>query len=75
MHTKPLPAPHVLGNTDAERIDNAARALFSMSKDDLLRIEARLTRTREEKAGDEDRLIGGRHAGTSVADPAPFCHV
>jgi hypothetical protein len=38
---KPLPAPHVPGDTEAERIDNAARALFGVSKDDLLKAEGK----------------------------------
>jgi hypothetical protein len=38
---KPLPAPHVPGNTEFERFDNAMRQVFSVSKDDLLKKEAR----------------------------------
>jgi hypothetical protein len=37
---KPLPAPYVPGDTDAERMDNAVRRMFSVSKADVLRREA-----------------------------------
>jgi hypothetical protein len=46
---KPLPVPHVPGNTDAERMDNAVRALFSVSKRDLLKAEAKEKRARQQK--------------------------
>jgi hypothetical protein len=36
---KPLPAPHVHGNTEAERMDNAVRRMFSVSKEDILQAE------------------------------------
>jgi len=49
---KPSPPPHVPGNTDAERMDNAVRALFSVSKEDLLKAEAKekLARARKKRA-------------------------
>ena len=37
---KPLPAPNVPGNTDAERFDNAVRKIFSVVKEERLRHEA-----------------------------------
>jgi hypothetical protein len=43
---KPLPPPHVPGDTEAERFDNAVRKMFSVSKEDLLREEAKLKRAR-----------------------------
>ena len=46
---KPLPAPHVPGNTEAERFDNAVRKLFTVSKEDYLKEEARRIRARERK--------------------------
>lgn len=46
---KPLPAPPVPGNTDAERMDNALRKLFTASKDDYMKEEARRTQARERK--------------------------
>jgi hypothetical protein len=46
---KPLPPPNVPGNTDAERMDNAVRKLFAVSKEDYLREEARLKRARGRK--------------------------
>jgi len=46
---KPLPAPNVPGNTDAERFDNAVRKMFSVSKDDLLKREAKWKRSQARK--------------------------
>jgi hypothetical protein len=46
---KTLPAPHVSGNTDAERFDNAVRKIFTVSKDDILRAEAKWKRARARK--------------------------
>lgn len=37
---KPLPAPHVPGTTDAERMDAAVRQMFSVSKQELEKREA-----------------------------------
>ncbi len=36
---KPLPAPHVPGNTEFERFDNAVRQVLIVSKTKLLRRE------------------------------------
>lgn len=46
---KPLPAPNVPGNTDAERMDNALRTVLSVSKADLLKAEAAWKRGRARK--------------------------
>jgi hypothetical protein len=46
---KPSPAPHVPGNTDAERMSNALRMVLTVSKEDLLKKEARLKRASEKK--------------------------
>jgi hypothetical protein len=46
---KPLPAPPVPGDTDAERFDNAVRKLFTVSKEDLLKEEAKWNRARARK--------------------------
>jgi len=46
---KPLPPPEVPGSTDAERMDNALRAVLTVSKEELLRREARWKRARERK--------------------------
>ena len=46
---KPLPAPNVPGNTDAERFDNAFRAILTVSKKDLLKAEAKWKRARARK--------------------------
>jgi hypothetical protein len=45
----PLPPPAVPGETDAERMDNAVRKLFTVSKDAYLKEEARLKRARGRK--------------------------
>jgi hypothetical protein len=46
---KPLPAPNIPGDTDAQRFDNAVRKLFTVSKEDYLKEEARLKKLRERK--------------------------
>jgi hypothetical protein len=46
---KPLPAPHVPGNTEAEKFDNAVRKMFSVSKEELLKREAKWKRARTRK--------------------------
>ncbi len=46
---KPLPAPSVPGNTEAERMDNAVRKLFTVSKEAYLKEEDRLKKRRERK--------------------------
>jgi len=32
---KPLPPPHIPGNTEFERFDNAVRMMFTVSKEEL----------------------------------------
>jgi hypothetical protein len=46
---KPAPAPHVPGNTEAERMSNAVKKLFSVSKEAYLKEEERLKRARARK--------------------------
>jgi hypothetical protein len=46
---KPLPAPDVPGNTDAERFDNAFRKILTVSKADLLKAEENWKRARARK--------------------------
>ncbi|HEY6348322.1 MAG TPA: hypothetical protein VI636_02830 [Candidatus Angelobacter sp.] len=46
---KPLPPPNVPGKTEYERFDNALRQVLSVSKDDLLKMEAREKRKKERK--------------------------
>lgn len=46
---KPSPLPHVPGNTEAEKFDHAVRKLFSVSKEDYLKEEARLKKIRDRK--------------------------
>jgi len=47
---KPQPAPNVPGKTEAQRFDNAFRAMFRVSKDDVLKEEAKQKRAKERKA-------------------------
>ena len=49
LRMKPAPAPNVPGNTEAERFDYAVRKLFTVSKEDYLKEEARLKKLRERK--------------------------
>ena len=46
---KPLPPPYVPGKTEGERMDNAVRRMFSVSKEALLRHEAKEARERGRK--------------------------
>jgi hypothetical protein len=46
---KPHSPPHVPGKTEAERFDNAVRKMFTVSKEDYLKEEARLKRVRDSK--------------------------
>ena len=46
---KPLPPPAVPGNTDAERMDNALRRFFTVSKADYDKAEAGRKKQRERK--------------------------
>jgi hypothetical protein len=47
---KPAPAPHVPGNTEAERLDNAIRKMFTVSKKELEKREAKWKRARKRRA-------------------------
>ena len=44
---KPLPAPQVHGKTEFERFDNAVRQVLTVSKEELLRREAREKKTKK----------------------------
>jgi hypothetical protein len=44
-----LPAPNVPGNTDAERFDSAVRKMFTVSKADVLKAEAKWKRSKTRK--------------------------
>ena len=46
---KPLPAPDVPGDSEAERMDNAVRKFLSVSKDDLLKEEKKWKRSKARK--------------------------
>jgi hypothetical protein len=46
---KPHPPPHVPGNTEFERFDNAVRKMFTVSKEDVLKAEAKWRRARARK--------------------------
>lgn len=55
---KPLPPPNVPGNTEAERMDNAVRKLFTVSKEAYLKEEGRLKMLRERKKRTAKRPTG-----------------
>ena len=46
---KPLPPPRVPGDTEAERFDNAVRKMFTVSKEDVLKAEAKWKKQRARK--------------------------
>jgi hypothetical protein len=46
---KPAPAPNIPGDTEAERFSNAVSRMFSVSKDELLKREAKWKRTQAKK--------------------------
>ena len=46
---KPLPAPDVPGKTEFQRFDNAVRQVLSVSKEELLKREAKEKRKKEWK--------------------------
>lgn len=46
---KPLPAPHVPGDTEFQRFDNAMRKILSVSKSELLKREAEEKKARGNK--------------------------
>lgn len=46
---KPNPAPNVPGNTEAERMSNALRAVLTVSKAELLKKEAHDKQKQEKK--------------------------
>ena len=46
---KPNPAPNVPGSTEAERFDNAVRAVFTVSKDSLLKAGAKWKKKQAKK--------------------------
>ena len=46
---KPLPVPDVPGDTESERMSNALRIVLTVSKNDLLKREARLKRATDKK--------------------------
>jgi RNAse (barnase) inhibitor barstar len=52
---KTLPAPPVLGNTEAERFNNAIRKTFTVSKEDMQRLEAEWERLRGKKTQPKQR--------------------
>jgi len=46
---KPLPAPDVPGTTEAERMSNAVNRMFSVSKEELAKREAKWKRAQMRK--------------------------
>lgn len=55
---KPLPAPHIPGNTEAEKFDNAVRKMFSVSKEELMKRESRSKRTPKKRTKKPQRNVG-----------------
>jgi hypothetical protein len=47
---KSAPAPRVPGDTEGARFDNVVRPMFSVSKDNYLKEEARLKASAQRKA-------------------------
>ena len=50
---KPLPTPHVPGNTDWERFDNAVGMLLNAPKQAFVKQEKKLKRKREKKRAEK----------------------
>lgn len=48
---KPAPAPHVPGNTEWERFDNAVSKLLSVPKEAFLKAEAKAKKAKARKQG------------------------
>ena len=46
---KPQPPPQIPGSTEAERMDNAVRKMFTISKTEILREETKWKRARARK--------------------------
>ena len=46
---KPAPAPDVPGSTEAERMSNAVRKMFTVSKEEILKREAEWKRGRKKR--------------------------
>jgi hypothetical protein len=46
---RPEPAPKVEGKTPWKRLDNAVRHIFTVSKEDVLKEEAKQKRSRQKK--------------------------
>ena len=55
---KTQPAPNVPGDTDAERMRNALRAVLTVSKTDLLKREAQRKRKRDGKRAKQTGVGG-----------------
>jgi hypothetical protein len=46
---KPLAAPNVPGDTEAARMDNAVRKMFTVSKEEVVKAEAKWHKARAKK--------------------------
>jgi hypothetical protein len=55
---KPSPPPNVPGETEAARFDFAVRKMFSVSKEDVVKEEAKQARARARKRGSGNRSKG-----------------
>jgi hypothetical protein len=47
---KPAPPPNVPGETEVERFDQAVRKMFTVSKEDVVKDEAKQKRSRARKS-------------------------
>jgi hypothetical protein len=63
---KPLPAPDVPGDTEAARMDNAVRMLFSASKADFVKQESKHKQAKERKKRAK-KAVDKRIAGALIA--------
>jgi hypothetical protein len=46
---KPIPAPEIAGNTPWERLDSAVRQIFTVSKETVIRADAKRKRAKARK--------------------------
>ncbi len=76
---KPLPAPKVCGETEAARMDAAVRKMFSVSKEDFLKEEAKYQAVQAKKKRARSRPLKRPRADLSrhynSSDWRVFCQV
>ena len=72
---KPVPAPHVPGNTEWERFDNAVAKLLSVPKEAFLKAEARLKKTKARKRVAVTRRVPLDHPAYSAVEQALLLYI